>query len=358
MDPEAIENTLSKTVETAEGPNTVQHDDKTEELVTSLESGVDQAYTKFQDSTMTGFTKIQGLVAENLPELKKQWKGVKLPQLPDVKVGDKVNELTKNLKIEDYVKPENIENFKQRGGEFLSKASENTNKVLDDIDSDLEKIENMTIDYAQQLGSQIGSFLKTQINTLNENSTTDKDSNKETSTSSSAWNWSGWSKQLTNLVSGESPETVIANEKKTELLFNLPKGIVPGTRAESQVHALQSDPSIYLNSVKNNEFKDYKLTDEQKAESKELVNNPALHLVDIYNKIVQIEENEENEEDKVNKKISETKNINTISDIDFWKVYYGKKDQIMEDEQKRRALLEKSKNKEEDEEEEDFDWDD
>lgn len=341
MDPEAIENTLSKTAEGAEGPQNAKHDEKTDELVTALETSVDKAFTSIQDSTVSGITKIQGLVSEKLPALQKQWNEAKLPQLPDVNVNDTVTKLTKDLKLDEYVKKEDIERLTQRSGEILSKAGENTNKVLDNIDEDLEKLENMTIDYAQQLSSQIGSFFKAQLNAINE-----KDDSKDepkSESKSTAWGWQAWGKQLTDLVTGDSPQSVISNEKKTELLFNLPNGISPGTRAESQVHELQSDPSIYIKAMESGEFKDYKLSDEQKTEATELVHNTALHLIGVYNKVVKTKEDESKE--------------NAITDEDFWKIYFGKKEQIMEDEQKRRALLEKSKTVKENEDEEDFDWD-
>lgn len=354
MDPEAIENTLSKEAQTAAGPEAVAHDEKTDELVTSLEVGVDKAYSTIQNSTLSGFTKISGIVSEKLPELQKQWKDVKLPQISNV------NELTKNLKIDEYVKKEDLDLLKQRGGEFMTKAGENTTKVLDDLDSDLEKIENMTINYAQQLGGQIGTFLKSQVNASSGTPPAD-DSAKQAS--SGAWSWSGWGKQLTDLISGYSPETVLSQEKKTELLFSLPKGINPGTRAESQVHELQSDASIYAKAVESGEFRDYQLTDEQKAEAKDLLSNNSLHLVSVYNKIVQAAETgtdaasakKESDKEAETKKEGEEKKI---SDEDFWKVYFGKKDQIMQDEKKRRELLEKSKNVEEEDDEEDFNWDD
>lgn len=341
MDPEAIENTLSHTAEGSEGPNNTKHDEKTDELVISLETSVDKAFTSIQDSTVSGITKIQGLVSEKLPDFQKQWNETKLPQLPDVKVNDTVNKITKDLKLDEYVKKEDIERLKQRGGEFLSKAGENTTKVLDDIDEDLEKLENMTIDYAQQLGSQIGSFFKTQLNTINEKA--DVKTESQTESTSSTWSWPAWGKQLTELVTGNSPESVISNEKKMELLFSLPKGISPGTRAESQVHELQSDPSIYTGAIESCEFKDYKLTDEQKAEASELLQNTSLHLIEVYNKVINTKEDDDEQK--------------KITDEDFWKVYFGKKQQIMDDEQKRKALLEKSKTVKEDDDEEDFDWD-
>lgn len=342
MDPDAIENTLSKDTKTVAGPEPTVHDDKTDELVTSLESSVDKAYSTVQGSTLEGLTKLQGLVSEKLPEFQKQLNEVKLPPLPDVKV----DQLTKNLKLDEYVKKEDIENLKQRGTEFMTKAGENTNKVLDTLDSDLEKFENATINYAQQIGGQLGTFLKTQLNAGNDEKAT---SESNSSAQSNSWNWSGWGKQLTEMIVGDSPETVLAQEKKTELLFSLPKGISPGTRAESQVHELQSDASIYLTAVKNGEFKDYKLSEAELSESKELLGNKSLHLIDLYQKIVGSNDSEEakGEEGEENK----------INDEDFWKVYFGKKNQIMEDEKKRRELLEKSKNVEENEEDEDFDWD-
>lgn len=356
MDTEAIESTLSSDGKTSVGPEDVKHDEKTDELVTSLESSVDKAYSTIQGSTLTGLNKIQGMVAEKLPELQKQWNEVKLPQLSDV------NELTKNLKLDDYVKKEDLENLKQRSAEFMNKAGENTNKALDNLDNDLEKIENFTINYAQQIGGTLGSFIKSQINAT---STDDSTKNKETNTSKSnnSWNWSGWGKQLTELISGDSPETILNQEKKTELLFSLPKNISPGTRAESEIHELQSDPSIYLKAVKDGQFKDYKLTDEDKIESKELLNNESLHLISVYKKIIKInkpkenegeteEKNDDNNDDGVSKESKDDK----ITDEEFWKVYFGKKEQIIQDEKKRRELLEKSKNVEENEDE-DFNWD-
>jgi hypothetical protein len=350
MDPDAIENTLSHEKDTSAGPNVVTHDDKTDELVNQLESNVDKAYTSIQGTTLSGLTKIQGLVSEKLPEIQKQWKEVKLPHLPDVKV----NELTKNLKLEEYMKPEDIEALKQRSTEIMTKAGENTNKVLDDLDNDLEKLENLTINYATQIGSQIGTFFKTQLD-ANVNSPENK-KKEDSASSASAWNWSGWSKQLSSLVVGDSPETVVANEKKTELLFSLPKGVSPGTRAESQVHELQSDPSVYVKAVESGEFKDFKLSDEQKAEIKELLGNNSLHLMNVYKKVVgSIADAEAKGEATGSEILQEDKQI---SDDEFWKVYFGKQEQIMSDEQKRRALLEKSTAAGEEEEEEEFNWDD
>ena len=353
MDPEAIENTLSREAQTAAGPASVAHDGKTDELVTSLETGVDKAYSTIQDSTLSGFTKISGIVAERLPELQKQWNDVKLPQLSNVNVN--VNELTKNLKFDEYVKKEDLDLLKQRGGEFMSKAGENTTKVLDDLDSDLEKIENLTINYAQQLGGQIGTFFKSQVGQAGAVPAADESANQAPA---GAWNWSGWGKQLTGLIAGDSPEAVLSQEKKTELLFSLPKGISAGTRAESQVHELQSDASIYLKAVESGEFKDYKVSDEQHAEAKELLSNDSLHLMAVYKKICQAKESEakpaaEKDAEKDHDKVEEK-----ISDAEFWKVYFGKKDQIMQDEKKRRELLEKSTNVGEDDDEEDFNWDD
>lgn len=366
MDPEAIENTLSREAQTAAGPESVAHDEKTDELVTSLETGVDKAYSTIQDSTLSGFTKISGIVAERLPELQKQWKDVKLPQLSNVNVN--VNELTKNLKFDEYVKKEDLDLLKQRGGELMSKAGENTTKVLDDLDSDLEKIENLTINYAQQLGGQIGTFFKSQVGQGAASPAADEGAKQ---VSAGAWNWSGWGKQLTGLIAGDSPEAVLSQEKKTELLFSLPKGISAGTRAESQVHELQSDSSIYLKAVESGEFEDYKVSDEQHAEAKELLSNDSLHLMAVYKKICDAKESEakplakeesdkdekmdtDKDADKGTNKVEQKK----ISDADFWKVYFGKKDQIMQDEKKRRELLEKSTTVGEDDDEEDFNWDD
>lgn len=348
MDTEAIESTLSQDGKTSVGPEDVKHDEKTDELVTSLESSVDKAYSTIQGSTLTGLNKIQGIVAEKLPELQKQWNEVKLPQLSNV------NELKMNLKLDDYVKKEDLENLKQRSAEIMSKAGENTNKALDTLDSDLEKIENLTINYAQQIGGTLGSFIKSQINATTTTTDDSTNNNKESNTSkSNSWNWSGWGRQLTELISGDSPETVLNQEKKTELLFSLPKNIIPGTRAESEIHELQSDPLIYLNAVKDGQFKDYKLTDEDKIESKELLHNESLHLISVYKKIIQADKlNEKEKEEGVQEESKDDK----ISDEEFWKVYFGKKEQIIQDEKKRRELLEKSKNVEENEDE-DFNWD-
>ncbi|KAG0683478.1 hypothetical protein C6P40_000073 [Pichia californica] len=359
MDPDAIENTLSKESTSAAGPETVAHDETTEELVNSLENSVDKAYATIQDTTLNGFNKIQGMVTEKLPELQKQWNDVKLPELSNVNVN--VNELTKNLnlenlKLDEYVKKENLDQLKQTSTEFMNKAGENTNKALDNLDSELEKIENLTINYAQQIGGTLGTFIKSQIDANVPKNSEDSSA----ATSKGSWNWSGWGKQLTHYISGDSPETVLNQEKKTELLFSLPKGISPGTRAESQVHQLQSDSSIYLSAVKNGEFKDYKLTDEQKAESNELLHNASLHLIAVYKKIVQEEaEGESKGNDETKDAIETTESSveeSKISDQDFWNVYFGKREQIMQDEKKRRELLEKSKS-EENEEDEDFDWD-
>lgn len=357
MDPDAIENTLSKSADASEGPKNATHDDKTEELVTSLETSVDKAYTSIQDTTLSGINKIQGMVAGKLPELQKQWNDVKLPQIANVEG------ITKNLKLEEYVKKEDLESLKQRGGELISKAGENTNKVLDDLDQDLEKLEKLTIDYAQQIGGQIGSFFKSQLAAADAAAGDEKASEKEApaaASTSGGWNWSSWGKQLNSLIAGESPEAVLASEKKSELLFNLPKGINPGTRAESQVHELQSDASIYLKAFETGEFKDYKLDDEQKAESAELMNSPSLHLMAIYSTIVK--STAEEAEEATKEESSETpadgsKAEKQLGDDDFWKIYFGKREQIINDEQKRRELLDKSKDADEQEEDDDFNWD-
>lgn len=337
MDPEAIENTLSKDAEHAEGPKIAQHDDKTDELVNSLESEVDKAYNSIQESTINGISKFQALVNGKLPELQKQWNDVKISdvKLPEVKLP----EVKLPEKLDTYLNEENINNLKLKSNEILNKYGENTNKVLDSLDNDLEKIENMTIEYAQQIGGQIGSFFKP-ITTSNN---TEKSEN-----STSSWNWSSWGKQLSELVVGESPESVLSKETKSELLFSLPQGISPGTRAESQVHELQSDSSLYLSSVKDGLFKDYKLTDDETKEISQLSSNDSLHLMQVFKKVVK--SNEEATDASVE--------VDKISEDDFWKVYFGKRAEIIKDEQKRRELLSKSTSEDNEEDEEEFNWDD
>ncbi|TID28051.1 hypothetical protein CANINC_002732 [Pichia inconspicua] len=340
MDPDAIENTLSHEQNTSEGPKNAIHDEKTDELVTSIESGVDKAYSSIQDTTLTGLTKIQGWVNEKFPELQKQLGDVKLPELPKVNVD--VNELKKKINLDEYIKKEDIENLKLKSGEFISKAGENTNKVLDDIDSDLEKLENLTIDYAKQIGDQVGSFFKSKLGQL------DTAASETKSTELSTWGWSSWGKQLTELVVGDSPENVLANENKTELIFRLPDNILVGSRAEVEIKELQSKESVYFDAVQSGEFKDYQITDEQRKEIEELLHNEALHLMSVYKKIV----NDETTEDSNPKQ--------SISSEDFWKVYFGKREKIIEAEKKRKALLEKSaaaKDSNADDDEEDFNWD-
>lgn len=340
MDPEAIENTLSHEKDTSEGPKDAIHDEKTDELVTSIETGVDKAYNTIQDTTLTGFTRIQGLVSERLPELQKQWADVKLPEIPKVKMD--VNELKKKINLDEFVKKEDIENLRLKGGEIISKAGENTNKVLDDIDSDLEKLENLTIDYAKQIGDQVGSFFKSK---LGQSETVSSETKND---ESSSWGWSSWGKQLTELVVGDAPEKVISDENKTELIYKLPDNIVAGSRAEIEIKELQSKESVYFDAAESGEFKDYKITDEQKQEIEELLHNDALHLIDIYKKIVQEPDSEEKKTEKV------------ISSDDFWRIYFGKREKIIEAEKKRKALLEKSaavKDPNADDDEEDFNWD-
>lgn len=321
MDPETENLIPSVDVDKPVEPTIVKENEKTEQLVNDLENQVDKAYSTIQDSTLTNISKIQGMVNEKLPELQNKLK----------------------LDLDNYVKKEDLENLKERGGQLFNKASENTNKVLDNIDQDLEKFENITLEYAQQIGGQIGSIWKSASETVS-NATSNKSDNTKKDDQSSGWNWSGWGKQLTEIISGgDSVEEVLEDEKKTELVYCLPKDIVSGSRAESQIHELQSDKVLYLNAAKSKEFKDYSLTEKDETELKEILGNETLYILKLYKEVVG---NQESGKDKDEK----------LESNDFWKIYFGKKAQILDAEKKRRALLEKEQTVN-DEEEEDFDWD-
>lgn len=227
------------------------------------------AGTQQSTASAWGFGSILGNIQKQLPELQKKLE-------TDL---NKTKQKLQELKLDDEVQ----------------KVSKNTDKYLDDLDSHLEKVENVTLGYA----SKFSSFLKSKTGIDLE------------------------------LVSDADAATT---EQDSEVLFNLPHGIA-GTRVEAQMRELQSNKKPYLEKHTKDPkaYDEYELTEAETKEKESLLAAKG-EIYKIHEEIVPSE----------------------VDDDFFWKYYFDTKDSIVAEEQKRKELLKKAT----DVEDEDFDWDD
>ncbi|GME88709.1 unnamed protein product [Ambrosiozyma monospora] len=131
-------------------------DAKTEEHFNKFENKVESVVTNIQSNiqqnTQTGWSSINGLfsnIQKNLPTYQKtlnesrEQAQKRLAETTDV-LGKRIGSLPKALPL----KEENLNEIKAKSGVIIKSVNDNTNKYLDDLDAELEKVENFTLGYA------------------------------------------------------------------------------------------------------------------------------------------------------------------------------------------------------------------
>ncbi|QPG76867.1 hypothetical protein FOA43_004261 [Brettanomyces nanus] len=254
-------------------------DDKTDKMVNELGDSVEKIYSGVESEAKQGWTSLSGFwgnFQKSLPDLTKQ--GISK---------------TKNKLNND----KNIEVLKEKSEKVIHNVSDNTSKMLDTLDSHLEKVESVTYGYATHLTTLFKA--RTGLN-LDIVSNTDS----------------------------------LSSEKESEVLFNLPKGLA-SNRVEAQMHELQTNKDGYLKKFSNEGrdcLKDYELKEEEIEEKKSLLETKNSPVAELYKELVP----------------------ESLDDEFFWKYYFSTKGAIIGEEKRRKELLKKSA----EEEEEDFKWDD
>lgn len=271
---------------------------KTEESFQKLEDEISKTYNvlEAQASTWGSWisTSISNLkVNDVINETKKQVESLHI----DEKLQETKKSLAKNLdSIQKHiVTDENAAKSK----DMLNMLSQKTNKYLDDLDKDLERVENTAGAYV----SKFGQFLKENI-----------------------------------LVAAPEDMDELIDDKDAELLFNVngtTEGKLSATRTEAQLFTLHTSPDLYLTEDKDPDFETFKSTFDVEQKTDEIT------------KLVK--------ENKNLKKLSTELVPAKVKYPEFWARYFYMHDKILQQESNRKKLLtEKNSNSDK----EDLSWGD
>lgn len=223
--------------------------------------------------------------------------------------------------------------------EMLSKAGEQTNKFLDNLDEDLEKIEEGAKEVFKSVSGKVGTWFS-QVATSEDDTATATESTKATTQTSSWGNWS-----LNSLVNNASTLaeqattaigsldlnalTNVSSEKERKYSDFILNGGFSG-RALVELQTLETEPSIYFNHLKSQTYAPLKLSESEELEKEKLLSS----LDDLF--------------------LGKTES--QVKENGFWNVYFGERRRILEEDKKRKEVL--TKEVETQDEEEDFNWDD
>ncbi|GMM29015.1 hypothetical protein DAMA08_017310 [Martiniozyma asiatica (nom. inval.)] len=223
--------------------------------------------------------------------------------------------------------------------EMLSKAGEQTNKFLDNLDEDLEKIEEGAKEVFKSVSGKVGTWFS-QVATSEDDTATATESAKATTQTSSWGNWS-----LNSLVNNASTLaeqattaigsldlnalTNVSSEKERKYSDFILNGGFSG-RALVELQTLETEPSIYFNHLKSQTYAPLKLSESEELEKEKLLSS----LDDLF--------------------LGKTES--QVKENGFWNVYFGERRRILEEDKKRKEVL--TKEVETQDEEEDFNWDD
>lgn len=331
-------NSNSKTEATPEEIERINK--KTEEEFNKLEDKIEETYNLMQKATsgwgssLTGFwSKVKIPESLSLQETQKKLEELK-SNLPEAvaqrrkqveelaaKGGEQLNQQFNNLSLslsEDQKKKEeaqsgenrdinNIDNKGKDQKKMLDILTKATNSYLDDLDHELEQVEKFAGSYA----TKVSSFIKTNL--------------LETD-----------AKIRERLIEDANKGDLDANE--SNLLFNVPDNIktpIYATRTEAQLHALHTSQDLYVTDAIDSEFATF------------------LKSFNLESKTAEIS--------SLLKKHSQLQNLmaavvpTKVSYEEFWARYFFMYGKILEQEEKRKKILE---NNADDGDDEDFNWDD
>ncbi|KAG7885563.1 hypothetical protein KL938_000595 [Ogataea parapolymorpha] len=222
----------------AETQESEHRDQKTEELVNNFEDQVGKVYSNIESQTVSGwntFSEYLSNFQRKLPDLLTDTKEITKKIDLQNRINATKENFEKNLaKVQSKLNEEELKEIKENSAKLLQSFNENTNKYLDGLDQDLEKLENLTLGYATKLGSLLAD--KTGIR-----------------------------------FGGEE----VSGAKKDEIMFNMPQNLAT-SRLEAQLHELENNKDLYLTNWNSESVKDYVLTAEEEAEKKLLAAKESL----------------------------------------------------------------------------------
>ncbi|ESW99450.1 hypothetical protein KL918_001618 [Ogataea parapolymorpha] len=222
----------------AETQESEHRDQKTEELVNNFEDQVGKVYSNIESQTVSGwntFSEYLSNFQKKLPDLLTDTKEITKKIDLQNRINATKENFEKNLaKVQSKLNEEELKEIKENSAKLLQSFNENTNKYLDGLDQDLEKLENLTLGYATKLGSLLAD--KTGIRFGSEE---------------------------------------VSGAKKDEIMFNMPQNLAT-SRLEAQLHELENNKDLYLTNWNSESVKDYVLTAEDEAEKKLLAAKESL----------------------------------------------------------------------------------
>ncbi|KAG7860091.1 hypothetical protein KL919_002796 [Ogataea angusta] len=222
----------------AETQESEHRDQKTEELVNNFEEQVGKVYSNIESQTVSGWNTFSGYLSnfqKKLPDLLTDTKEITKKIDLQNRINVTKENFEKNLaKVQSKLNEEELKEIKESSAKLLHNFNENTNKYLDGLDQDLEKLENLTLGYATKLGSLLAD--KTGIRFGSEEA---------------------------------------GGAKKDEIMFNMPQNLAT-SRLEAQLHELENNKDLYLTNWKSESVKDYVLTAEDEAEKNTLAEKESL----------------------------------------------------------------------------------
>lgn len=300
-------------------------DDKTEERFDKLETSIEKSFNVLTNRTSEGVTKLM----EN-PLLKN------ISSNTSKHFNEQLSNLTKNLNLNEQKNEEGATDGEETSKDretLSSKAASSFNFLfqkigkaatdyLNDLDTELEQVENVSLDYANKMGS----FIKTNII---EGSNADENLRDFKMTQA---NRGELSEDESKLLFNYIPE-LNRDEEKTKVF---------ATRTEAEIHNLETQEQYYLKDmIEENDFQ-----------------------------IVDYESDKGKEFEKISKLLEEKKDLqklmadlvpSKISFNEFWSKYFYQHDKILQKEQERKKMLQEDKHEKDrgnGDDDEEFNWDD